>query len=98
MQSGAKTQSLCLKGRCGTIVATGEVVPGDILHGCPVGENNLKVMIKEVIQRNATTWFPDKFGDEKLQKGSFVAWPKQNLTLPENFSPIHARVRTKKSK
>ena len=58
-----KSHSVCLKGKSGTIVATGEVVAGDILHGDPVGDGNFRVLIKEVLQRDATSWFPDIFGE-----------------------------------
>lgn len=65
----------------------GDVAPGDILHGDPVSDSNLTMLIKEIIQREATTWFPDKFGDDTM---CFVAWPNQSVTIPVNFLPcIH---------
>ena len=91
----AKSQLVCLKGKLGTIVATGEVVAGNIIHGDQVGDENLKVLIKEVLQRDATSWFPDKFGEEMLCKGTFVAWPKHNVTVSDNNSPMLTRTRSK---
>lgn len=87
-----------LKGKDGSIVAKGTVLPGrDTIHGHPCKDNCHVIAVTDIVQVGAQPWFEDRF-DEGLSKGGFVEWPKDSVCKPTEASPIHTRVRTKKNR
>lgn len=66
-----------LKGKDGSIVAKGTVLPGhNTIHGHPCKDDCHVVAVTDIVQVGAQPWFEDRF-DEGLSKGGFVEWPKE---------------------
>ena len=97
LQSAEKKQgsvskvSALLKNSNGIVVAAGDIVEGQQLHGESLREGCVKVMITDVVTPEAKSWFPDKFGEDTLGKGTFVEWPKHSITHLNAISPLATR-------
>lgn len=82
-----------LKDSNGIVVATGNQVEGLDLHGESLREGCVKVMIASVIIPQSKSWFTDKFGEDTLQKGMFVEWPRKSIMYHDAVSPLATRSR-----
>ena len=92
-KQGSKTSAL-LKNSSGTVVATGDIIAeGQQLHGESLREGCVKIMITDVVTPEAKSWFPDKFGEDTLEKGTFVEWPTDSITHLNAISPLATRSR-----
>ena len=88
--------SLCkspvlLKNSNGVVIARGDVVEGQILHGESLQEGCVKIMITNVMIPEAKSWFPVKFSEDTLEKGAFVEWPRDSITYCDAISPLTTR-------
>ena len=86
------SDKVLFRGKDGSVVASGRVLPGETIHGHQLNNSCLIIAVDEVVQVGVQPWFEDPFNEE-LCKGVIVQWPEMNITRVENFSPIHTRKR-----
>ena len=87
-----------MKGRDGSIVATGTVLPGvhKTIHGCPCQKDCEPLSVVDVVQVGAEAWFEDAFGENKLSTGIIVEWPSSMISNVADVSPLHTRTNRKR--
>ena len=71
----------------------GDVMEGQHLHGETLQEGCVKIKVTNVTDPGAKLWFPDKFGEDTLEKGMFVEWPKASVIHHDAISPLATRSR-----
>ena len=88
--------TLLLKNQKNFFVATGTKLEGSHIHGEPIKRGCCKVAIMSVTITGSKTWFPDQFGENKLEKGNIVQWPISHTTCSSNVSPLTTRSKRKR--
>ncbi|XP_064392036.1 uncharacterized protein LOC135339719 isoform X2 [Halichondria panicea] len=90
--------TIFMKGRDGSIVATGTVLPGvhKTIHGCPCQKDCEPLSVVDVVQVGAEAWFEDAFGENKLSTGIIVEWPSSMISNVADVSPLHTRTNRKR--
>ncbi|XP_064382532.1 uncharacterized protein LOC135331338 isoform X2 [Halichondria panicea] len=90
--------TIFMKGRDGSIVATGTVLPGvhKTIHDRPCQKDCETLSVVDVVQVGAEAWFEDAFGENKLSTGIIVEWPSSMISNVADVSPLHTRTNRKR--
>ena len=84
---------LLLKNSDSIVIATGRQLEGEEVHGSKLRSGCCKVAISSILQSGSKAWYPDKFGEDLLEKGAIVEWPLNYATFAENISPMTTRAK-----
>ena len=84
---------LLLKNSDSIVIATGRQLEGEEVHGSKLRSGCCKVAISSILQSGSKAWYPDKFGEDLLEKGAIVEWPLNYTTFAENISPMTTRAK-----
>lgn len=92
----ADKNTLLLKNDKNIVIATGKRLEGCEIHGKQLRSDCCKVAITSVLTAGSKTWFPDQFGEDRIEKGAIVQWPVDHTKFSTNVSPLMTRAKRKR--
>ena len=94
--SAVSSLEILLKNKDNVVIATGKRLGGNEIHGQKLHPGCGKVVITNVLLAGSKTWFPDKFGEDCLEKGAIVEWPLHHTACGESISPLTTRTKRRR--